>query len=335
MPIKPRVTKIEISHKTIIFTLILLISVYVLFQIRQILLIFFVGLILMGALNPLVTKIEKYKVPRWLAILIIYIVVFAIFIVSVVGITPPFVEQTNKLAKNLPHLFDQVTIFGATPQSLSEQFKILDNLPGQIVRLVLSVFQNLLTVLIISVITFYLLIEHKHLHKYSFFLFGKKSDQKVIQTIFALERRLGDWVRAQFLLMIIVGLLSYAGFAFLGLEYAVPLAIVAGLLELIPNIGPAITTVLAVLIGLTVSPLTALAALSWSFLVQQLENNFIVPKIMKETVGINPLVTIFSLVIGFNLGGVMGGILAIPIYLTIEVILTSIYTTKFTKPKKQ
>ncbi len=288
----------------------------------------------MGALNPLVTKIEKYKIPRWLAILMIYVVVLAIFVVSVVGITPPFVEQTTNLAKNLPQLFEQVTIFGATPQSLSEQFKILDNLPREAVKLVLSIFQNLLTIIIISVVTFYLLIEHKNLGKYSFFLFGKKSDQKVIKTISTLEKRLGDWVRAQFLLMLVVGLLSYIGFAFLGLEYAVPLAIVAGLLELIPNIGPAITTVLAVLVGLITSPLTALAALSWSFLVQQLENNFIVPKIMKEAVGINPLVTILSLVIGFNLGGVVGGILAIPVYLTIEVILTSIYTTELTRSKK-
>jgi len=325
------VKKIEISHKTIIFTLILLASVYILFEIRQILLTFFIGLIFMGALNPSVNKLEKYKIPRWLAILMIYVIVLSVLVVFMAGIVPPFVEQTNKLAKNLPKLFEQVTVFGFTPQYITSQFKVLDNLPREAVKLVLSLFQNLIGILIIFVVTFYLLIEHKNINRYSFFLFGKKSNQKVLRTISLLEKRLGSWVRAQFLLMIIVGTLSYIGFAFLRLEYAVPLAILAGLLELVPNIGPTFATVPAVLVGLTVSPLTALAALAWSFLVQQLENNLIVPKIMKKAVGINPLVTIFSLIIGFKLGGIMGGILAIPVYLTIEVVLTSIYTQEIGK----
>ncbi len=325
------VKKIEISHKTIIFTLVLLASIYVLFEIRQILLTFFIGLIFMGALNPSVNKLEKHKIPRWLAILIIYIIVLSVLIVFVAGIVPPFIEQTNKLAKNLPQLFEQVTVFGFTPQYITSQFKVLDNLPREAVRIVLSLFQNLISILIIFVVTFYLLIEHKNINRYSFFLFGKKSNQKVLRTISLLEKRLGSWVRAQFLLMIIVGTLSYIGFAFLGLEYAVPLAILAGLLELVPNIGPTLATVPAVLVGLTVSPLTALAALAWSFFVQQLENNLIVPKIMKEAVGINPLVTIFSLIIGFKLGGIMGGILAIPVYLTIEVVLTGIYAQEIGK----
>lgn len=325
------VKKIEISHKTIIFTLILLASIYILFEIRQILLTFFIGLIFMGALNPSVNKLEKYKIPRWLAILIIYALVLSVLVIFIAGIVPPFIEQTNKLAKNLPELFKQVTVFGFTPQYLTSQFKVLDNLPREAVKIVLSLFQNLIGILIIFVVTFYLLIEHKNINRYSFFLFGKKSNQKVLHTISLLEKRLGNWVRAQFLLMIIVGTLSYIGFAFLRFEYAVPLAILAGLLELVPNIGPTIATVPAVLVGLTISPLTALAALAWSFLVQQLENNLIVPKIMKEAVGINPLVTIFSLIIGFKLGGIMGGILAIPVYLTIEVVLTSIYTQEIGK----
>jgi predicted PurR-regulated permease PerM len=310
---------------------LLLASVYVLFQIRQTLSTFFIAIILMGALNPAVDRLEKHKIPRALAILLIYFLLLFFFAIIIVGIIPRFIEQSSALASSLPTLFEHTNVFGLTPQYISSQFQIFDNLPREAVKLVLSVFQNLLSVLVIFVITFYLLIEHKNLNRYSFFLFGQKSKQKALGIISLLEKRLGDWVRAQAFLMIIVGGLSYLGFAFLRLEYAVPLAILAGLLELVPNIGPTLATVPAVLAGLTVSPLTGLAALAWSFLVQQLENNLIVPKIMKKAVGINPLVTILCLIIGFKLGGVMGGVLAIPIYLTLEVIITGIYTQELQK----
>jgi predicted PurR-regulated permease PerM len=135
------------------------------------------------------------------------------------------------------------------------------------------------------------------------------------------ENRIGSWVNAEFILMITIGILTYLGLALLSITYALPLAIIAGFLEVVPNIGPTISTILASLIGLTVSPYHAVLAAIWGIVVQQLENNFIVPKVMNSTVGLNPIMTIFILIAGSNLGGVIGAILSVPIYLTIEIII--------------
>jgi len=115
----------------------------------------------------------------------------------------------------------------------------------------------------------------------------------------------------------------------LGLNYALPLALIAGLLEIVPNIGPTVSTVLAAVVALTISPLTALLTVAWGIFVQQLENNLIVPKIMKHTVGLNPLVTIFFLLVGAKLAGVAGAILAIPVFLTIDAVLRVLLPQRF------
>ena len=97
---------------------------------------------------------------------------------------------------------------------------------------------------------------------------------------------------------------------------------------MIPNIGPTIASILAGLVGLIVSPLTALLAVVWGIIVQQLENNFIVPKIMKEATGINPLITILLIASGARLGGVVGAIIALPLYITVETIYRALNTDK-------
>jgi len=128
--------------------------------------------------------------------------------------------------------------------------------------------------------------------------------------------------------MTIVGVLSFVGLRLLGIEFALPLAILAGLLEIIPNIGPIVSAIPAVLSGLTVSPLMGLAVAALYFLIQQIENSIIVPRVMQKVVGVNPLVTILSLAIGFKLAGVAGAILAIPVVLVIQVATSEIFTSK-------
>jgi predicted PurR-regulated permease PerM len=313
--------KVEISYRTIIFTVLLLISLTFVWQLRSIIVLFFLCYVLMEALNPAVNWLCKFKIPRILSILILYAVIFTGVSFSLAGIIPALVEQTTNLIKNLPTSFDNLSLFGLNPVDLSSQFKILENLPGNIAQTVVSVFSNLLSIFALFMITFYLLIERKNFDNYAGKAFGPKGQIKANIIIEELEKRLGSWVSAQLLLMIIIGVLAYFGYALIGLNYAVPLAIIAGLLELVPNIGPTVSTVLAAFVGLTISPLTALLAVIWGIVIQQLENNFIVPKIMKETVGLNPLITILLIASGAKLGGVLGAIIAIPVFLTASTII--------------
>ena len=168
--------------------------------------------------------------------------------------------------------------------------------------------------------TFYLLLERKHLNNYLSTIWEGDKSVHISKTVNEIERRLGSWVRGELILMLAVGALTYIGLSILGVEIALPLAILAGILEIVPNIGPTISAVPAVLVALTIHPLTALATVALYFLVQLVENNLLVPKIMQKAVGVNPLVSIVGLMIGFRLAGPAGAVLAIPIIIVTHII---------------
>jgi len=313
--------KLEISTKTVVFTVLFLLSLFLLWQVRGLIILLFISFVFMEAINPAIVRLERLKIPRPLAILIIYIIILAVISFAVAGIVPILVEQTTGLVQTLPETLSDIKIFGSSPIDLSSQFKILENLPGGIAKTAISLVSNIISAFVIMFLTFYLLLEKKNFPKYSLEMFGENGKQKFITIIERLEVRLGSWVTAEFFLMTIIGILSYIGYLALGLKYAVPLAIFAGLLEAVPSIGPTVATVLAALVGFTVSPLIGVLTIAVGVVIQQLENNIIVPKIMKQKVGFNPLITILLIAAGAKLGGVVGAILALPIFLTLETVV--------------
>lgn len=292
----------------------------ILWQIRTLIVLLFISFVLMEALNPAVTRLEKYKIPRPLGIFILYIIILGVISFVVAGIVPILTEQTTGLIQTLPQAVKNIKIFGSDPIDLSSQFKILENIPGGIAKIAISVVSNVVSGFVVLFLTFYLLLEKKNFSKYGHDVFGEKGKEKMVAIIEQLEARLGSWVNAEFFLMTIIGILSYIGYSILGLRYAVPLAIFAGLLEAVPSIGPTVATALAALVGFTVSPLTGILAIVVGTVIQQLENNIIVPRIMKQTVGFNPLITILLIASGAKLGGVIGAILALPLFLTLQTI---------------
>ena len=312
--------KIEVSYKNIIFTVLFLLGLVVIWQIRTLIVLLFISFVLMEALNPAVTRLEKYKIPRPLGIFILYIIILSVISFVVAGIVPILTEQTTGLIQTLPQALKNIKIFGSDAIDFSSQFKILENVPSGIAKIAISVVSNVVSGFIILFLTFYLLLEKKNFSKYGYDIFGESGKEKMVAIIEQLEARLGSWVNAEFFLMTIIGILSYIGYTILGLQYAVPLAIFAGLLEAVPSIGPTVATALAALVGFTVSPLTGVLAIIVGTVIQLLENNIIVPRIMKKTVGFNPLVTILLIASGAKLGGVVGAILALPLFLTLQTI---------------
>lgn len=319
--------KVEISHRTIVFTILFLISLFFLYQIRQILVLLFVSFILMSALNPLVSKMEKIKIPRILAIIILYLSILAVFGLAVASIIPALVEQTASLISRLPEYIQALQMPAIDQDFISSQINQLGSLPTNLLKITISVFSNLTGFLIVAVITFYFLIERKNLDRYLAILFGGDGKDKAQVFIDKLENRLGGWIRAQLTLMVIIGVMTYIGLRLLGLEFALPFAILAGLLEIIPNIGPIVSAVPAILSGLVISPLTGLAVAALYFLVQQIENNLIVPQVMAREVGIRPLVVIISLAIGVKIGGFLGLVLAIPFVILIQAIASEFFAS--------
>lgn len=319
---------IEISHKTIIFTLVLLFSLWFVFQIRDILFGLFIALILTGALNPTVSRLEKKGFPRWLSGLLLYAVLILALGGCLAIVVPSMINQTGELVKAFPDLTGSLEFLPFSGDLFPSQLSGIGAFSGKLFNFTISIFSNALSVVMILLISFYLLLEHHNLDKYLLEFFGRSVQEKGQGVVRKLEKILGNWVRAQLLLMLFVALLSYLGYSLLGLKFALPLAVIAGLLEIIPGLGPYLGAIPAVLIGLFTSPLVALAVAAWAFIVQQVENSYLVPKVMAQVVGVNPVISLVTIIVGAKLAGVGGALLAIPTYLTIRILLQELVFKK-------
>lgn len=318
--------KVEISHRTIVFTAIFIILLWFLYFIRDIILELFVALLVVSVLDPFVSKLTKFRIPRAISILITYLLFLSIIGVAVYSIVPPLVSQTTNFANNLPGYLERVpTGFIINEQVINQFLSQIGSLPGQVLKVGVSIFSNALGVLTVLIFAFYLLLSKNKLNNNLDTLFGEKRSTEITGVIDAVESKLGSWARGQFTLMLIVGISTYIGLSILGFPYALPLAILAGLFEIVPYLGPIIAAIPAVLIGLGISPLMGLAAGLLALLIQQLENYVLVPKIMEKSAGVSPIVTLLALAIGFRLTGVVGAIIAIPVFIIIQTLLSKYF----------
>jgi len=313
--------KIEISHRTILFTFFVLGFLWFVFRIRQIILLVYIASILMAALRPLIDRLEKLKIPRALGIIFCYFVVLGLLGLILSSLFPSLIEQTKRLLDRLSFLLTTFDISQVDQSALSNQ---LGSLPQKLLKLVASLFSNFLGLFVVLVITFYLLMERKKLGYYLGVLFGEKQGKYLEKVVIEIEEKLGKWVRGQLFLCGVVGVMTYIGLRFLGIDFALSLSLLAAVLEIVPNIGPVLSAVPAILIALVSSPVSALAVVALYFLVQQLENYLIVPSVMRRAVRLSPLIVILSLMVGFQVGGVPGAILAIPTVLILRIIIKEI-----------
>lgn len=313
--------KIEISHRTVIFTVVFLITLWFLYLIRDILLQFFISILLMAILNPFVTKLAEHKIPRAVSVLVVYLFVLFIVVVSVAAIIPSLVEQSTIFAGRIPTLIDKVGAFGSFEERvINELISWIGSLPASIAKLSLSVLSNVLNVFLVMVFTFYLLMSRDQLNEQLGRYFSSNRKESIERLLDLIEKRLGRWLRGEIALMIMVGSTTYIGLFILNIPFALPLALIAGLLEVIPNLGPTLSAVPAVLIGLGISPLVALAVVALYFLIQQVENYYFVPRIMHKSIGVSPIITLLALAIGFRVAGVAGAVISVPVVAMMQVL---------------
>lgn len=315
--------KIEISHKTIVFTVLFLSSIWLMIQIKVILLQLFVALLLMAIINPIVTKFSKFKIPKIVSIIFSYTIFFGLIGVSIASIIPALIEQSANLINGFPRYLQNLNLEGSISEDVVKQFASeLGALPGQIVKIGLSVFSNIFSILAIAIFSFYLLLTRDKFNLNLEFMFGKEKAKVYSEIINKLEYNLGGWARGQLLLMLLVGLLTYVGLLVLGIPYALPLALLAGIFEIIPYLGPILAAVPVVILGFSISPFLGFASVGLAILIQQLENYVFVPKIMEKTTGVSPIITLIALAVGYELAGIVGMIISVPVVIILQTLLT-------------
>lgn len=303
---------------------------------------FVVGLLLAYLFDPLVERFARIGLRRWLAVLLVYAIAVAVVGVAVSLTIPPLVRQIATFADELPQIVSQIQFQLAHLNQVYDQLGIapeLRDMADRLVKTALEALQNvdlgIVRPIVDSAASFIgSLFAYLILPAWLFFLL---KDRPRLQL--ALDRSLppawrpdawaivgivhevfGKWVRGQILLGLTVGIASFIGLSILGVtvdpifsQYAVLLALIAGFGELLPIIGPIISAVPAVLLGLTAGVEPALAALVLYFVIQQVENNVLVPKIQSDAVELHPTIIIVALIVGGAIFGLLGAILALPV----------------------
>lgn len=320
-------TRVEISAKTIVFTILFLLLLWALYQIRSILVLFFISFIMATAINPIAQASRRKKIPIILPIFLVYLIIILTLSLSIASLVPAFLSQSKALIDNIPRLLGGLESEFGLQFSGDWSSSYLSAIPTNLLRFAGNLFGNIINLFAVFFISYYIIEARPNLHRYLARLFGNgDGERRAEEIIVAVERVVGGWVRGELILMLVIGVMTYLALILLGVPYALPLAVIAGILELVPNLGPTVAAIPAILMGLTVSPVTGLGALVTSILIQQLENNLIVPKVMLSATGSQPLATILVLLSGFALAGVAGAILSMPLYLTATTIYK--YMTK-------
>ncbi|MCA9371842.1 AI-2E family transporter [Candidatus Woesebacteria bacterium] len=305
---------VSINTRTILYFIFLPLGLYALWSIKDILYSILIGFIFMSALRPAVEVMTKRGVPKKVASVIIYVCFVAVLILLVSLIFPPIIQETTSLIISLP-----VYITELYPNLSVDAFsQYLPTATNNIVGVIGSIFSNTFFLVSTLFFAFYFLLDDALIETVACRFLNNKQLAVFVGALKKAEKRMSSWFWGQISLMFFVGILTYIGLVLLGTRYALPLAVLAGLLEVVPNIGPLVSAIPAILIAFTSSYLSGFSVLALYIFVQQLENNIIVPVIMRRAVGLHPIVTLITLLVGGRIGGVIGIILSIPIFLFIE-----------------
>ena len=322
-----------ISPESILFVFLLGLGSYFIYQIRAIVMLLFLAFIIMTALHPWVDKLSRrFRIPRPFSIFLVYLTAISFFTLLLSLLLPPLGSELYQLIRtvNLPFLQEEATELRLTLSELGTLANQVSDSLGRVFSLITSTFSGVFTVFTLIIMSYYLMLERPRLHK-KLAWFTRKAEhlQMAEEFLDDVEHQLGGWVRGQILLMLLIGVITFIGWSLLGLPYALPLALLAGLLGVLPNLGPTIAAVPAVIFAyLSGGWVLAGVAVLFSVVVQQLENNLIVPKIMQDNADVSPLVSIVAIITGLKLGGVMGALLAIPAYIVIRAFYSLWYRGK-------
>jgi predicted PurR-regulated permease PerM len=323
------------------------IIVWCAFLVRDVLLIIYVSGLLAIGFSLIIRLIERQKVlpigtrrlPRWLAILVLYLTIIGTLTGVGFMIVPPLIEQSQQLVKALPEMFNRVQDFLIAKGLLSEHLSWQEAVAkapsggsgeavGTVLGAVAGVVGGLFGLLTILILTFYILVDADDLRDTMLRLFAPRERARVAAASRDITVKVSAWLGGQLLLGGIIGATSAIGLWLLGIPFFYVLALISGIGELIPVVGPILAAIPAVAVAATVSVNKVLLVVVFFIIQQQFENHVLVPKVMERQVGVSAVTVIVALLIGGKLLGIIGAILAVPSAAILQVVLAEIIAAR-------
>lgn len=317
-----------------------------LYLVRDVLLLMFLAFIISSACLPFIDYMQKKRIPRTISALFLYFVFFGIAAGTIAIIIPPLAHEIRLLGGTLPNLIGDLgrNVQGASgitlDQGIEELSKYLSSLSDKLDEAIVSAysiissfFGSILSVVIVFVLSFYFMIQENAFKKFLESFIPAKHKEHAIELAEKIQTQMGRWVRGQLVLGLVIGVATYITLSILGVKYALILAIFAGVLEVIPYIGPVVSAIPAAALAFFQNPVLGLIVLGAYVVIQQLENHILVPKVMQKAVGLNPLVVIIAILAGAQIAGPAGAIIAVPAATAAGVLLSDYFNEQRAKEK--
>ncbi len=329
-----RYRDLDNSTRVILKIFGLILGLAFLWLVRDIVVILLLGIILASAMDPLVSYFKLRRVPRAVSVLTVYVIVLGFVALVVYLMIPPLVNQISLVGVNLPsyisELRDRFPEFAWLINNLdfSEFGRQLISSPAgdqTVFSRTIGLFNGVFSIITVLVISFYLVAEQRGMREFIKSLVPPHHQDFTMNLVDKIQKKMGLWIIGQIILSVSIFLLTFAGLSALGVKYALFLALLAGLLEVIPYIGPIISAIPAIFFAFIQNPPLALAVLVLYIFVQKIEGYVLVPKIMQKTVGMSPLVVLLALLIGFKLAGILGLLIAVPLVGGVMVVIEEFY----------
>lgn len=330
-----RLTTIDITYQSLFRIVVVGLFVTALFYLSQIVSALLFAVVIASGIEPGVKWFERLRVPRILAVLIIYLVAIAVLAGVVYLVLPALADEFSAFLDAFPRYqrlllselrtFRELPFFsifteGAESVILNPPFD-LRSAGSSALDLIVSVFGGVFSVVILVVVSFYLASQEEGIEHFLRMVTPLRDEEYVIDLWERSRAKIGQWFRGQVLLGVIIGILVFIALTLLGIRYALFLALLAMVFELIPVIGPILAAVPAVFFAFLVSPILGLVVAVVYTVIQQLESHVLVPLLMRRVVGLNPLIVVVALLVGAKLGGILGMFLAVPLAaVVVEVV---------------
>jgi len=333
---------VNISTGIILKVVIVILGLWFLYLVRDIIALFFVAVIITAAIEPAINWFNSKKIPRPLGVLIIYIIIIFILGLLFSFLIPSITNQFKDFSQNFPAYFEKLdeTFSGVEEYMQSRGFEFssreiiqgasdsLTRSSGNIFSTTIGFFSGFISAIVVLSLTFYMSVKKDGMKKFLASITPDIYEKRAVYLAEKIKNKIGRWVVGQMSIMIMIFTLDFLALSILKVPYALALALIGGALEIIPYIGPIISTILAATVGFLISPMAGILTLVLYTAIQQAENHIITPQVMKKAVGLNPVAVILALLIGVKVAGVLGAILAVPTATAIGVIAEDLIARK-------
>lgn len=344
------VTRIGVTTWSLLGLLLLLYAaLWVVIQLEVLLGPVVLAVALIYVLNPIVHRLVRWGAPRWLAVLASFVSLVAGIVLLGFLVIPSISNQASELASDFPNIFDDSAVeLEDTLDSLGfsvdlwdyEQLQAFFDDPDNQDALVSAVtdrlgavtsgiFEAILVFFVAPVIAFYILLDLPRIADESVALVPQRAQEEMVHVSRSVGSAVGGFLRGQVLVALIVGVLTSVGFLIIDLEFWLIIGMIAGVLNIVPFVGPWVGGGLGFMVGLvTDSPTTAILAAVVALIVQQIDNNFVSPQVLRATVHLHPAVVILVLILGGAIAGLWGVLLAVPVTAGVKIVVGHLWRTR-------